>query len=164
MSDELSQDDESFLGYVDLHCTTERALFSGRDVIRLHKLAEVDVPDVDEGSFYAMHEDLAQPLLELVRTLHPPKPPVRRPTIVGWILLQGILDPQTKAHTEWRLYAIYPDKAAAQVESMKLAGRTRIVECDLTSLYVNGYRRLRPKVFVEDSLFEFDLSDLKSEP
>lgn len=163
MSSELSKEDERFLGYVEIHCSTERALFSGRDILRLYRLAAVDTQEgIDEKSFYTLHEDIALPLIELVRTLHPAKPVARRPTILGWVLFQGIQDPQTRALVEWRLYAIYPTQVAAQVESTRLVGRTRIVECDLTSLYVHGYRRLRPTAFVEDPLFEFDLSDLET--
>lgn len=35
--------DEEFLGYVEIHSRTERALFSGAHVLRFLKLAQVDL-------------------------------------------------------------------------------------------------------------------------
>ncbi len=43
--------DESFLGYVDLHSRTERAMFSRGQVIRFLKLARVDLSRYDMPSY-----------------------------------------------------------------------------------------------------------------
>jgi hypothetical protein len=61
----LITDDHTFLGYVQLHCTTERALFSYKDVLRLHTLAGVSI-EVSEG-FQVMHEEYAKPLIQAAR-------------------------------------------------------------------------------------------------
>lgn len=57
--------DDFFLGYVEIHSETDRALFSREHVRRLHELAGVPVPDVPP--FAAMHADYAKPLVTKAR-------------------------------------------------------------------------------------------------
>lgn len=56
------ENDAEFLGYVSLHCLTERALFHREHILRLYKLAKVDPPKLT-GDWYTMREDVAAPLL-----------------------------------------------------------------------------------------------------
>ena len=65
MQDPLPNNEE-FLGYCELHSTTERALFSRVHVIRLHALAHVPI-ELEPGAFFAMHEDIVTPLAERAR-------------------------------------------------------------------------------------------------
>lgn len=78
-----SQSDEDFLGYVEIHSQTERALYSGRDINRLLKLAGNPpgfVKSVDEKGFYSLHEPEARPLIDAAKRL------LKRPKLV---LIQG---------------------------------------------------------------------------
>lgn len=157
---ELTKEDETFLGYVDLHCKTERALFSGRDVLRLYELADtIPQEDIRLDAFYRMDDEYALPLVELAR-LRVPKAVVPQPEVVlGWALFQGVSDPQTKSVVEWKLFAIFPEKAMAEVQSTKLAGRTKVISCNLASLRINGLRRLIKGTYVNDPEYDFDISD-----
>lgn len=61
--------DDDFLGYVDLHSKTERALFSREHVLRLIKLANVPEGQypLPMASFISVHADEARPLIERAR-------------------------------------------------------------------------------------------------
>jgi hypothetical protein len=66
---EMSEDgmsDEDFLGYFDLHCRTERALFTREQFYRLCKLARVKPPQLS-GQWYSIYADVAEPLLKKAR-------------------------------------------------------------------------------------------------
>jgi hypothetical protein len=68
---ELSKDplasDHEFLGYCELHCKTERALFSKQHIDRLMRLAG-GLPTTDSAEWRAMHEDVAMPLIKEARS------------------------------------------------------------------------------------------------
>lgn len=60
--------DESFLGYVSLHCETERALFSNAHVRRLCELAGREAPeDLSESGLTAVPRNVAMPLVAEAR-------------------------------------------------------------------------------------------------
>jgi len=61
--------DDDFLGYVDLHSRTERALFSREDILRLIKLANIPEGQysLPLGSFISVHASEARPLIERAR-------------------------------------------------------------------------------------------------
>lgn len=67
MSDiENGMSDKDFIGYCSSHCKSERALFVGRDVNRMLKLAGYPngfVSRVPDGEWFSLHE----PMEELVR-------------------------------------------------------------------------------------------------
>ena len=67
--DEDTDEDKNFLGYVDLHSETERALFSREQVLRLLKLANVAKGEytLPMGSFISVNADVAKPLIERAR-------------------------------------------------------------------------------------------------
>jgi hypothetical protein len=68
MSDDSSEwTDDFFLGYVAIHCETDRALFSFEHCVRLYRMAGHDVPDPTTPGFHAMHEDEAKPLIAKAR-------------------------------------------------------------------------------------------------
>lgn len=159
MFEDLTKEDLTFLGYVELHCKTERALFSGNDVLRLYELADV-VPQekIELNNFYRMDDMYALPLVELAK-MRAPKPPRLKPEVLGWSLFQGITDPQTRTVVEWKMFATFPERAMAEVQSTKLSGRTRIIPCDIASLKIHGLRRMRQGTYVNDPEFDFDLSD-----
>lgn len=155
---ELTEEDKSFLGYVELHCETERALFSGRDVLRLYQLADVDPQeDIRLDSFYRMDDAHALPLVELARLRSPKKEAPKLKLVLGWALFQGALNAQHVV--EWKLYAVFPEKAMAEVQSTKLAGRTKVTPCDLASLRIHGLRRQPQGTYVNDPEYDIDLSD-----
>ena len=64
-------DDKDFLGYFDLHCETERALFSTDHVRRLLRLAGVEkrfeLQLTHMGTFISVKADVAKPLIERAR-------------------------------------------------------------------------------------------------
>lgn len=64
---EASKDDEDFLGYVEIHCTTERALFSGIHVRRLYELSGHACSGVYPTGWYSVHEYVAAPLIKAAR-------------------------------------------------------------------------------------------------
>lgn len=55
--------DEHFIGYCEIHCTTERALFSGAQINRMLKLAG-NPPDyvrwLPAGNWYSVHEHMQE--------------------------------------------------------------------------------------------------------
>lgn len=59
--------DEEFLGYVEIHSCTDRALFHRDHVLRLYKLAHVETPDLGHGSWFALFQDVADPLTKKAR-------------------------------------------------------------------------------------------------
>ena len=67
MKSEEEWTDDGFLGYVDLHCRTERALFHRKHVLRLYKMAHAEAPDLGMGSWFAMYQDVADPLIKKAR-------------------------------------------------------------------------------------------------
>lgn len=155
---ELTKEDESFLGYVELHCKTERALFSGRDVLRLYELADTaPQADIRLDAFYRMDDEYALPLVELARLRSPKAKPIQCPIVLGWALFQGF--PTTWGIIEWKMYAVFPERAIAEVQSTKLAGRTKVVPCDIATLKVHGLRRKPIGTYVNDPEYDFDLSD-----
>src|SRR5690606_40675802 len=97
---ELTKEDRSFLWYVELHCRTERALFSGKDVLRLYELADIAIQEnIGASGFYRMGEGHALPLVELAR-LRAPKAEISGLKMVqGWVLFQGTLN--TQKLVEW---------------------------------------------------------------
>ncbi len=61
--------DESLIGYCELHCETERALFNGSHINRMLELAghpKGFIRQVPADGWYSMHEDMAK-LCELAR-------------------------------------------------------------------------------------------------
>lgn len=66
MDEVAGWDDETFLGYVELHSKTERALFHKVHIERLLKLAGVFMFPL-EGTWLAVHNDAAQPLVDIAR-------------------------------------------------------------------------------------------------
>jgi hypothetical protein len=60
-------DDGFFIGYCDIHCETDRALFSYEHCVRLYRLAGHDVDDPTTQGFHAMHEAEAKPLIKQAR-------------------------------------------------------------------------------------------------
>lgn len=62
--------DREFLGYVEFHCRTERALFSGIHIVRLYELANKKHQcPVTKEEWYGMHDDIAGPLVISARAL-----------------------------------------------------------------------------------------------
>ncbi len=59
--------DEEFLGYCEIHCRTERALFSGSQVDRLNELAGRPPSYVFSHQWVAMRADYAQPCIDDAR-------------------------------------------------------------------------------------------------
>lgn len=60
--------DEDFLGYVSLHCETERALFANAHVRRLCELAGREAPqDLSENGLTAVPRNVAMPLVAEAR-------------------------------------------------------------------------------------------------
>ena len=57
--------DDDLIGYVELHCRTERALFHSKHIKRLFALAGEDVPNIN--GWYEMHADVADPLIAAAR-------------------------------------------------------------------------------------------------
>lgn len=67
--------DEEFLGYVDLHSRTERALFHAEHVRRLYKMAGRPAPSgLGENEFVAVYHDHAERLIKLARKKMKPAP------------------------------------------------------------------------------------------
>lgn len=61
-------DDESFLGYCEIHSRTERALFNGGQIRRLLELADLPVPrDIRDSSWLTMRSCVADPLIYTAR-------------------------------------------------------------------------------------------------
>lgn len=63
-------DDEEFLGYVDIHCRTERHLFSMEHVRRLLELASVEGVQCESSSvpgFVGLSECVAMPLVQAAK-------------------------------------------------------------------------------------------------
>jgi hypothetical protein len=58
--------DEQFLGYVELHSTTERHLFGKHHVVRLLELAGRKVP-AGIGALVGIDQETAQPLVDAAR-------------------------------------------------------------------------------------------------
>ena len=64
--------DEQFLGYCEIHCRTERALFAGAQVNRLNELADFE-PDpilhtkLYNSGWYTMRASYAQPRIDAAR-------------------------------------------------------------------------------------------------
>lgn len=54
--------DEELIGYCEIHCETERALFSGSQINRMYALAGVDGERLSlrVDAFYSMHEDMKE--------------------------------------------------------------------------------------------------------
>jgi hypothetical protein len=67
----MKDDDESFLGYCEIHSRTERALFSGAQIRRLLELADhkmhIDPLDLHDGMWLTMRSYLADPLIDRAR-------------------------------------------------------------------------------------------------
>lgn len=62
--------DEELVHYADLHCRTERALFSTDHLRRLYRMAGWSLPTVlrgGRGGFYEAHEEVILPLLARIR-------------------------------------------------------------------------------------------------
>lgn len=57
--------DNEFLGYVESHCRTERALFNSGQIRRLYELAHMKPPYLN--GWYSMGVNVAQPLVDLAR-------------------------------------------------------------------------------------------------
>lgn len=57
--------DEDFIGYCELHCQTQRALFSGDQINRMARLARLDIHYPRE-QWLSMHQDM-QMMCELAR-------------------------------------------------------------------------------------------------
>lgn len=65
--------DKDLIGYCELHCRTERALFSGTQINRMLMLAGQPanyVARVDPKYFFVMREDAMMPLVELARKIN----------------------------------------------------------------------------------------------
>lgn len=70
---ELPLTDEQFVNYCEIHCQTQRALFSGRDINRMLDLARG--PDeyiryLPADEWFSVHEEM-QELVDRARELHP---------------------------------------------------------------------------------------------
>jgi len=59
--------DDEFLWYVHHHSETDRALFSCAHVYRLYDLAGIERPKLLLAGWYAVHEDVANPLVQKAR-------------------------------------------------------------------------------------------------
>ena len=58
---ELSEEQKKLIGYCSLHCHTERALFSGRDVARMFELAGEPLEHPPDASqFFSMHDEMME--------------------------------------------------------------------------------------------------------
>jgi hypothetical protein len=49
--------DDELIGYCDIHCESERALFSAEMIQRMQRLAGIE-PQIELEGFYSMHEDM----------------------------------------------------------------------------------------------------------
>jgi len=58
--------DEDFLGYFELHCRTDLALFHRKHVERLFKLAGQQIPE-KLREWIPVHDDVADPLIARAR-------------------------------------------------------------------------------------------------
>jgi hypothetical protein len=83
--------DEEFLGYVEYHCRTERALFEGAHVKRLLELAgefrEANSRSVHPNEFVVMRPEFADPLIKKAR---------ERMALVGDVSSRPCPDPSTE--------------------------------------------------------------------
>lgn len=59
--------DEELLGYAELHCKTERALFHRDHVVRIYGMAGLEVKSSALPEFVAVHEDAMEPLVAAAR-------------------------------------------------------------------------------------------------
>ena len=67
--DSKLDDDSRFIGYCEIHCQTERALFHARDINRMIVLAGSPVKPLtgfQADGFHSMHESMAE-LCQLAR-------------------------------------------------------------------------------------------------
>lgn len=64
MSEQWS--DEDLIGYCEIHCKTELALFHGKHINEMFKLAGIDRKVEFENGFYAAHESMSE-LCKLAR-------------------------------------------------------------------------------------------------
>ena len=60
------ESDEELIGYCELHCKTERALFNGIQIKRMHKLAGKEIPPAADNAWSSMYGDMAE-LCKLAR-------------------------------------------------------------------------------------------------
>lgn len=73
-------DDQSFINYCKIHCTTQRALFSGEDVNRMIDLAAnafFNYRKVKPGEFYSLHDEMEHLCHWAQKNLNECKPLVR---------------------------------------------------------------------------------------
>lgn len=76
-------DDEFFIGYVETHSETPRALFSREMVLRFCKLVAVPEVDIPMGAFIQMDSSYVQEVLKLYRAKHTaPAPPLKKIKLV----------------------------------------------------------------------------------
>jgi len=50
--------DEEFIGYCEIHCATQRALFLGRDINRMYALAGRTDTRVPEGEWFTVRSQM----------------------------------------------------------------------------------------------------------
>lgn len=52
--------DEDLIGYCELHCETQRALFNGAQINQMFILAGKESPNMAQDSWASMHYDMAE--------------------------------------------------------------------------------------------------------
>jgi hypothetical protein len=60
--------DEEFIGYVEVHSQTPRALFSAEHIKRLLNLCKISSTHIDKTGFYSLRHWEAKPYIEMART------------------------------------------------------------------------------------------------
>ena len=69
MTNKNQMADEQLIGYCEIHCETERALFKGRDINRMLELAghpKGFIQSVPEDHFFSVHDEMKE-LCKLAR-------------------------------------------------------------------------------------------------